>query len=110
MFYHFLGSCSQSPSLLELRSIYSLVISPYRLNEHALDVVSVHILSSIVRIFGKRCEHLSSALIALPKKVLRIIQRKQQLRSLYITCEHRRRTSKDFENHSQTHYPILCTI
>lgn len=43
--------------------------------------------SSLVRIFGKKCQHLSLVVVVHPDKVLAILQQMKQLRSLHIQCQ-----------------------
>jgi hypothetical protein len=66
------------------QQIHSLTISEYYSYGNDLGIVSVRLLSSLVRIFGKKCEHLSLGLSAHPNTVLPVIRRMQQLRSLHI--------------------------
>jgi len=66
--------------------IRSLTFAVFCTNKPILDVVNVRLLSAIVRIFGKKCEHLSLALAADPDTFLPILQRMEQLRSLRIKC------------------------
>jgi hypothetical protein len=74
--------------------IKSLTISRYYSNGDSLGIVSVRLLSSLVRIFGKSCEHLSLALAAHPTTVLPILRRMRQLRSLHIGYRSWCRTSE----------------
>lgn len=76
--------------------IHFLNTSPFRLNKYTLDIVNVNMLSSIARVFGARCEHLSLALIADPTTIYPIIQRMQQLHSFHIKCSFSRYTPQDF--------------
>ncbi len=66
--------------------IQSLTFAFFYAKKLILDVVNVRLLSAIVRIFGKKCEHLSLALAADPDTFLPILQRMEQLRSLRIKC------------------------
>ncbi len=68
--------------------IQSLTISYQYLDPPRLDIVSVRSLSSLVRIFSTKCEHLSLALIAHPNTVRPILRRMKQLRSLHIEWRH----------------------
>jgi hypothetical protein len=62
--------------------IQSLTFAFFYAKTLILDVVNVRLLSAIVRIFGKKCEHLSLALAADPDTFLPM----EQLRSLRIKC------------------------
>ncbi len=64
--------------------IRSLTLANFFDGKLTLDVVQASLLSPLVRIFGKKCEHLSFALAAHPDTVLPILQRMKQLRSLHI--------------------------
>lgn len=64
--------------------IRSLTISYQYFDSPTLDTVSVRSLSSLVRIFSTKLEHLSLGLIAQPKTVRPILRRMKALRSLHV--------------------------
>ncbi|CAF3400241.1 unnamed protein product [Rotaria sp. Silwood2] len=67
------------------KRIKSLTISD-SLSNHGYDqnMDDSHILTSVVHIFGNKCEHLSLNLTTSPKEVLHILRNMQQLCSLHI--------------------------
>lgn len=75
--------------------IQSLTLAFPNVNELILDVVNIGILSSLVRIFGKKCEHLSLGVAIHPNTVLPILQHMEQLHSLHIDCNPWYRKSQD---------------
>jgi hypothetical protein len=64
--------------------IQSLTISQYFSNGNNLGIVTVHNLSSLVRIFGKTCKHLALGLSAHPNTALTTLRRMRGLHSLHI--------------------------
>ncbi|CAF2379233.1 unnamed protein product [Rotaria sp. Silwood2] len=66
------------------QQIQSLTISHHYSDIPNLGIVSVRLLSSLVRIFSMKCQHLSLALMAHPNTVRPILRRMKQLRSLHI--------------------------
>ncbi|CAF0747201.1 unnamed protein product [Rotaria sordida] len=70
------------------QQIQSLTISHHYSDIPNLGIVSVRLLCSLVRIFSKKCQHLSLALMAHPNTVRPILRRMRQLRSLHIQWRH----------------------
>ncbi|CAF3390938.1 unnamed protein product [Rotaria sp. Silwood1] len=67
------------------KRIQSLTISDTSsIHEYDQNMDEAYILSSIVRIFGNTCEHLSLNLPTIPQTVLPILRNMEQLRSLHI--------------------------
>jgi hypothetical protein len=77
------------------RRIRSLTLAISNVNKLVLDVVNICLLSSLVRIFGKTCEHLSFALAVHPNRVLSILRDMEQLRSAHLDCDPWYRESQD---------------
>lgn len=81
--------------------IQTLTISHHYLDTPNLGIVSVRLLSALVRVFSMKCQHLSLALVAHPNTVRPMLRRMRELRSLHIYWPYMRRYTYD---------PIACWL